>query len=464
MKLEDQLATLLGPKGWLSSDQARAAHARDWLNKFGVPPRGIVRPASTAETAEFMRLCNEAGVPVIPQGGATGLVGASVACQEDAILLSMSRLNTIESIGTDDFTALVGAGVVLQQLHDALAEHDLEFPLHLGAEGSAQIGGLIATNAGGSHAFRFGTMQDLVFGLEVVLPNGDVWDGTRRLLKDNGGFQLRKLFCGSEGRLGVITRAVLRLYPARHNRATGLIALPDLDAVLRVGRELRSTAGEFLTALEFFDDGILGLALGNVPDLKWPMTGRAPYYLLVELSSSLDVLDMPEILEGSLASSMEADLVADAVLAQSVAQREAIWRIREELPEGSRREGQQLKHDISVPLTGFAAFLDDCAQRVAAILPGARIWTFGHLGDGNIHYNISPPKGETDFARRDADINRAIYEAAEEHGGSFAAEHGVGRSKIGIAQTLRSPTERALMARIHRAMDPKDIMNPGVVV
>ena len=456
-------AELLGDRGWLTGGDT-TGYTRDWLDIYGVPPLGVARPASTQETVAVMRLCHENKIIVVPQGGGTGLVGGSVACETQVVILSLSRLNTIESIDANDFTALVGSGLVLEQLHTELAKQNLMFPLHLGSEGSAQLGGLVASNAGGSHAFRFGLMQDLVLGLEVVLPNGDIWDGTRCLIKDNAGFQLRKLFCGSEGRLGVVTRVVLKLYPAPKHQLTALIALPDLEAALQVGRSLRGAAGELLTALEFFDDNILQLALQNIPDLVWPMDEHAPIYMLTELASSLEGVELDVILEHALVGAIESRLVNDAVLAQTESQRRAIWRVREDLPEGTLREGLQLKHDISVPVTQFPEFLATCAKQIEAILPGTRIWTFGHLGDGNIHYNLSPPVGQPDFSDKNTELNRAVYTLAEQYGGSFAAEHGIGRSKLAIADELRSPVERELMAKIHNALDPENLMNPGVVV
>ncbi len=464
MTLSQQLTALLGPKGWLSAPRDTAAFTRDWLNTYGVQPLGVARPQSSDETAALMHLCHAAHIPVVPQGGGTGLVGASVASSTNSVILSLSRLDQIDAINPRDFSAVVGAGVVLEQLHQALSPHRLMLPLHLGSQGSAQIGGLIAANAGGSHAFRFGTMQDLVLGLEVVLPNGDVWDGTRSLIKDNAGFQLRKLFCGSEGRLGVITRAVLKLYPAAQSQTSALLALPSLAALLQVGQQLRTHCAEFLTALEFFDAGILALALHHLPTLRWPLASQAPFYLLVELASSLPNFELEDVLQQALAQAVEAEHVSDAIVAQSTQQRTALWQVRETLPEGIRREGQQLKHDIAVPLSQFPSFLSACHAQVQHILPGTRIWTFGHLGDGNIHYNLSPPAGSTDFSQRDAELNQAIYTLAEACGGSFAAEHGIGRTKTAIADSLRSPVERTLMARIQRAIDPNNRMNPGVIV
>ncbi|MDA7965583.1 FAD-binding oxidoreductase, partial [Ruegeria sp.] len=462
-ELAASLSALLGPEGWKTGAEA-APYSRDWLDRFGVAPLGVARPATTEAVAETMRLCHQNGVAVVAQGGNTGLVGGSVAARENTVILSLSRMNQIESIDPIDFTATVGPGVVLAQLHEAVAAEDLHFPLHLGSEGSAQIGGLIACNAGGSHAFRFGMMQDLVLGLEVVLPDGRIWNGARRLIKDNAGFQLRKLFAGSEGRLGVVTKAVLRLFPAARDRATALIAVPDRHRALALASSLRADAGEFLTGLEFFEDPTLDLALRNVPSLKWPLQGRSPFYVLAEVATSIPGLRLEDIFERALEHLFENDLAEDAVIASSEAQRLALWAIREELPEGARLEGRQIKHDIAVPVSQIAAFVDRCSPLVERILPGVRIWVFGHLADGNIHYNLSPPVGQNDFAGRDTDLSDCIYRTVVEFSGSFAAEHGMGRTKVAIADMLRSPVERDVMRRLHRAIDPDDIMNPGVVV
>jgi len=460
--IQNDLASLLGAAGWLTAPRDTAPYTRDWLDRYGVPPIGVARPTDTQQVAEVVRLCRQAGVAVVPQGGGTGLVGASVATSPNTVIVSLARMNKIEMIDEQEHTAVVEAGVILENLHTALDAQDLSFPMHLGSEGTAQIGGLIATNAGGSHAFRFGMMSELVLGMEVVLLNGDVWTGMRRLIKDNSGLQLRKLFCGSEGRLGIVTRAALRLYPAQRERATAMIACPSLNAMLKTGQALRRSCGELLVAMEFFDTEILDLALHHIPDLTNPMDTATPFYILLELATSIDTLDLHPLLESAMEPVFEAGWAIDAVVAQSQAQRAALWRIREDLPEGTLREGRQLKHDIAVPVSAFPAFLEDSAARIAKILPGTRIWTFGHLADGNIHYNLSPPSGQVDFSNADMELSSAIYENAERHGGTFAAEHGVGHSKHAVADQLRSTTERDLMSKILMAADPEQIMNPEV--
>lgn len=461
--LERELATILGPKGWVPASDS-GPWSRDWLDRYGEVPLGVARPASTAEVSAVMAAAYRAGVPVVPQGGNTGLCGAAVVAATGGILLSLGRM---ARIGTPDLTGgsvTVEAGVILAQLHDALDGTGQMFPLHLGAEGSAQIGGLIGTNAGGSQAFRYGMMQDLVLGLEVVLADGTVWDGMRAVQKDNAGYQLRKLFCGAEGTLGVVTRAVLRLHPAPRQRVTALLALPDLTATVTFGAMLRAEAAEFLQAAEFFSDLGLSLALRHVAGLTWPLESRAGAYLLVELGAGSRRVDLEGILGDLLETGLEQGLVTDGAIAASEAQRTTFWRLREEQPEGQRLEGAQLKHDISVPPARIADFVSAGNALCDTLLPRVRINPFGHLGDGNIHYNLSPPSGSAGFGGRDAALAQALGALATAMGGSFAAEHGLGRSKVALADALRSQTERALHLRIKAAFDPADILNPGVIL
>ncbi|RWN00780.1 MAG: FAD-binding oxidoreductase [Mesorhizobium sp.] len=457
------LREILGPKGWLSGTDAEP-YQRDWLNRYGVAPLGVARPANTAEVAAVVKACRMAGVAVIPQGGNTGLCGGAVADRADAIIVSLSRMTGIGEPDPESGSIAVDAGVVLAALHDALEPHGLMFPMHLGAEGSARIGGLIGTNAGGSQAFRYGMMQDLVLGLEIVTPDGAMWDGLRAVQKDNAGYQLRKLFCGAEGTLGIVTRAVLRLYPTPKQQASALLVMSDFAAAVSFGTYLRGEAGEFLAGLEFFSDVGLTLALKHLPDLAYQLETRGDVYLLVELASGSARVPLDEILASALEWGMEEGLVVDGALANSGAQRAQFWRLREEQPEGQRLEGEQLKHDISVPPGAIARFIETGAEICDDILPGVRINPFGHLGDGNIHYNLSPPEGRADFDGKAGQFAEALAALATEMGGSFAAEHGLGRAKIAMAERNRSSVERELMARLKGAFDPQGTMNPGVLV
>jgi len=453
----------LGAKGWLSGDDARP-YVRDWLHRYGVQPLGVARPANTAQVAEVVAACARAGVAIVPQGGNTGLCGGAVTELGNAVILSLSRMAAISEPDGNSGSVLVEAGVVLATLHEALEPHGLIFPMHLGAEGSARIGGLIGTNAGGSQAFRYGMMQDLVLGLEVVLPDGTVWNGLRAVQKDNAGYQLRKLFCGAEGTLGVVTRAMLRLHPAPSQRATALLVLPDFSASVAFGAFLRGEAGELLSGLEFFPDLGVELALKHLPDLNFPLENRGAVYLLVELTSGSSHVPLDDILMSALEWGLENGLVSDGALAMSEAQRLSFWRLREEQPEGQRLEGEQLKHDISVPPGKLAEFIEGAGTICTNLLPNVRINPFGHLADGNIHYNLTPPAGKAGFDGKAQEIGHALAALATDLGGSFAAEHGLGRAKIGLADRHRSPVERGLMLRLKDALDPSGLMNPGVLV
>ena len=459
------MGKLLGARGWSTDPSDLNAHGRDWLDRYGHLPLGIARPTSTEEVAAVVRLCGDHRVTITPQGGNTGLNGGSVlGAGQVGIVLSLARMSSILSIDPIGLTATVEAGVVLGALHEALAGQNLALPLHLGAEGSARIGGLIGTNAGGSHAMRHGMMQDLVLGMEVVLPDGQVWDGAHALIKDNAGYQLRKLFCGSEGTLGVVTRAVLRLSPLPVAYATALLALADLETALGVGAFLRGRTGELLTAIEFFGETGLALALKHVEGLARLVGTPGPSYLLVELATSVPDISLDTILENALAAVLEDGTVLDGAIAASKAQRAAFWRLREEMPEGQRLEGVQIKHDVSVPVARLAAFIEEASVAAERVLPGVRVNPFGHLGDGNVHFNLSPPEGALDFAGRDKQLSEAIYDVVTRYNGSMAAEHGLGQAKVALADAFRSPVERALMRSIKAALDPHAIMNPGKVV
>lgn len=457
------LSSLLGPKGWLTGDEAQPFH-RDWLDRYGVPPLGVARPSGTSEVADAVGICHAAGIAVVPQGGNTGLCGGAVAHRPDTVILSLARMTGLDAPDPGGASVLVEAGVVLATLHATLDPHGLIFPLHLGAEGSARIGGLIGTNAGGSHAFRYGLMRDLVLGLEVVLPDGTVWNGLRAVQKDNAGYQLRGLFCGAEGTLGVVTRAVLKLHPAPRQRATALVVLPGYAAAVSFATHLRGEAGEFLSGLEVFSEVGLAFALKHLGSLTYPLDTRGPVYGLVELASGSARVPLDDILGAALERGMADGLVSDGALALSTEQRAHLWRLREEQPEGQRLEGAQLKHDIAVPPNAIARFIEEAAAACEAILPGVRVNPFGHLADGNIHYNLSPPAGSDGFGGTAEELGQALAALAGRMGGSFAAEHGLGRAKVALADRNRGAVERALMGRLKAALDPEGIMNPGVLV
>lgn len=461
--LSAKLLALLGTKGWIGPEECQPWQ-RDWLDQYGEAPFGVARPKSTSEVSDVLRLCYAEGVPVVPQGGNTGLVGGGVLGEPGGVILSLSRMNAISSPDLSGGSISVEAGVILEQLHQSLEGTGLMFPMHLGSEGSAQVGGLIATNAGGSHAFRYGMMQELVLGLEAVLADGSVWNGMRAVQKDNAGYQLRKLFCGSEGTLGVVTRAILKLSPEPRQQLTALLAVRDTPGLVKLATKLRAESGEFLTALEFFSDVGLGIALENIPGLVFPLQSRASFYLLVEAGSGSMHVPLDSILSEVMEWGMDEDIVADGALAKSEAQRGVFWRLREEQPEGQRRLGAQLKHDLSVPPGQLGEFLDRANNVCSELLKGVIINAFGHLGDGNVHYNLSPPLGKQDFSEFDSEFSLRLSRLATVMGGSFAAEHGLGRTKTALADMLRDPFERDLMAHIKKSLDESEQLNPGVLV
>ena len=463
MSLTQHLAALLGNSGWIIPPHT-APWQRDWLNKYGEQPLGVAKPETTEQVSQVISLCRQAGVPVVPQGGNTGLVGGGVLSEPGGVILSLSRMDRIGQTDLISGTIEVEAGVILANLNRTLVGTGHVFPMHLGAEGSAQIGGLISTNAGGTHAFRYGMMQDLVLGLEVVLPDGAIWTGLRQVQKDNTGYQLRKLFCGAEGTLGVITKAVLKLVSLPVHRVTALLSVPTISAACELVMRCRREAGEFLQALEFFSDFGLGLALAHVPSLRFPMAERGPFYVLIEVAAGSDKVSLVEIISDAMAQAIADGLVCDAVLAESEAQRQMMWRLREEQPEGQRLAGPQLKHDISVPPSRLSSFLERAQALCDAIIPGARANAFGHLGDGNIHYNLTVHDTEADYDARAQALAHALGELAVTLGGSFAAEHGLGQAKAGLARRLMSPIEIRCKDSIRAAFDPLRSLNPAAAI
>jgi FAD/FMN-containing dehydrogenase len=463
MDLHNSLQFLLGEKGWLTPPDTKPWE-RDWLNRIGEEPLGVARPATRDEVSQVLRLCRAAGRMVVPQGGNTGLVGGSVLSKPGGVILSLARLDQISEPDIASCTIEVGAGVVLAHLHESLRNSGFMFPMHLGAEGSAQIGGLIATNAGGSHAFRYGLMQDLVLGLEVVLPDGSIWNGMRRVQKDNGGYQLRKLFCGAEGTLGVVTKAVLKLFPEPIQEVTALLAVRDMDAGCQLATLCRRQAGEFLSALEFFSDFGLEMALAKVANLTFPLQSRAPFYILLEAGAGSPLVPLKEIVSAIIEQALAEGLVSDGVVAASETQRKQLWRLREEQPEGQRLSGPQLKHDISVPPGLMSEFLRRAEKVCQEILPGVRTNAFGHLGDGNVHYNLSPPVERDGFSDLELTFALKLGQLASAMDGSFAAEHGLGRAKVALADQLREPLERSFMAQLKEAIDSAGTLNSGAIV
>jgi D-lactate dehydrogenase (cytochrome) len=462
-----EITTLLGPAGVITDAADMAPYLAEERGLYHGRARLVARPADTAQVAAVVAWCAERKIGIVPQGGNTGLCGGAAPDESgEQILLSLSRLNRIRAIDPVNFTMAVEAGVVLQTIQTAAEDAGCLFPLSLAAEGSCQIGGNIATNAGGTGVLRYGNARDLVLGLEAVLPDGQVWDGMRLLRKDNTGYDLKHLFIGSEGTLGIITAAVLKLYPRPLDIQTAFCALTELDAVLALLSRARAATGDQVTALELVPAIGLDLARRHMPGITDPFDQPYPWYVLIELSTSRADAGLRDSLETLLGEAVEAGEVMDAVIAGSIEQRRALWRIRESIPEAQKREGASIKHDVSVPTASVPAFIAAAGTAVAAAYPGVRIVPFGHVGDGNIHFNLQVPVDADGpaFLGEWERLNRVVHDIVASMNGSISAEHGIGQLKRGELARYKAPLELELMRRIKSAFDPAGLMNPGKIL
>jgi len=436
----------------------------DWRGRYRGRALAVVQPGNTAEVAAVVRACAAAGVGIVPQGGNTGLVGASVPDPSGTqVLLSLRRLNRIRTIDAANMTLTVEAGCVLQTAQEAAAAQGLLFPLSLAAEGSCTLGGNLATNAGGTQVLRFGNARDLCLGLQVVTAAGEVWDGLSGLRKDNTGYSLRDLFIGSEGTLGIITAATLKLYPQPAATMTALAALPSLEAAVSLLQLAQSRLGPALTAFEVMNAFSLSLVGSHFPQLKQPLA-VSPWMVLLEQSDTEGEAHARALFEGLLEAALAAAHITDAAVAESLEQSNALWQLRESIPMAQAQEGLNIKHDISLPISCVAAFVAGSDAALARAFPGVRMVDFGHLGDGNLHYNVQAPQGvdAADFLRRcEAQVNALVYDAVAAHGGSISAEHGIGSLKREALVRHKSPVALQLMRAVKQALDPLNIMNPG---
>lgn len=466
-ELHDRLRHSLDASACIVDPLDMQPYLTDWRGLYNGRAIMVVRPKTTEEVAKIVRECAELQVAIVPQGGNTSLVGGSVpADTADCIVLSMGRLNSIREIDPLDHSITVDAGCVLTDIQAAAAQQGLLFPLSLGAEGSCQIGGNIATNAGGVHVLRYGNCRDLVLGLEVVLADGTVWDGLRKLRKDNTGYDVKQFFIGSEGTLGVITGAVLKLFPLPKEKVTCLVAVRDAQSALEVLASLRSDSGECVSAFELIPRFGIDLAIKHIPGIKNPIAGDYQHYALIELSSSRLHAGLSELLQARLETELNTGTILDAVIASSESQVQELWRLREAIVEAQKAEGTQVKHDISVSTSQVPQLLEVAHAAVEAACRGARVMAFGHLGDGNLHFNVSPPidMPASTFLEFAPALTRAVHGAVAELGGSISAEHGVGQLKRDSIIAYKPAVEIETMRRIKRALDPQGIMNPGKVV
>jgi len=449
--VKDALSAIVGSSNVLTAPDDTKPYFIDWRRQYSALAECVVRPANTGEVSRIVALCARKAVAIVPQGGNTGLVGGSVPTGgRREILLSLSRLNRIREIDALNDTITVEAGCVLAAVQEAAERAGRLFPLSLAAEGSCQIGGNLSTNAGGVNVLRYGGARDQVLGLEVVLPDGRVWHGLRALRKDNTGYDLKQLFLGAEGTLGIITAAVLRLYPRPTATATAWIALASAGAAVELLAGLRSRLGDRVSAFELVSRSCLEAVMAFRPEIKDPLGTPAPWYVLTELADS----GAPAALQERVAQALDGH---DAVLAQSVEQARSLWRIRETIPEA---QFANVKHDVSVPVSKTPLLIERAGQALAAAFPEARVYAFGHVGDGNIHYNVGP---EALLARRE-EVNRAVYGVVDALGGSISAEHGLGQLKREEIRRHKSPLELELMQQLKRSLDPQGLMNPGKVL
>ena len=463
--LEARLTGVVGAAHVLTAAADMAPYLTDWRRRFHGRARVVVRPQSTAEVAAVVAACAESGAPIVPQGGNTGQCGGATPDEGGtAVVVSLTRMNRVRAVDRDNATLTVEAGATLVAVQQAAADAGMLFPLSLAAEGSCTIGGNLSTNAGGTAVLRYGNTRELVLGVEAVLADGRIWDGLRGLRKDNTGYDLKQLFIGAEGTLGVVTAVVLKLFPAPQARATALAAVTDVDAAVRLLRLLKSALGDRLVGFELMSALTIALARKHQPALPDPLPGH-PWYALVQADDCMADSPLAGQLEAALAAAIESGIAVDVVIAQSGAEAQELWTLRESLAEAQQREGPNIKHDISVPVSAIPRFLDEAGAALAAALPGLRFVTFGHLGDGNLHYNLAAPEGagaET-FMANTSRANRIVHDLVAAHGGSISAEHGIGQYKRAELVRYKSAVELELMHAIKTALDPKGIMNPGKV-
>ena len=439
----------------------------DWRQRYRGRALAVVRPASCEEVAAVVGACRAAGTSIVAQGGNTGLVGGSVPdASGRQVVLSLARMNRVRAVDAANLTMTVEAGCVLQHVQESAASHGLLFALSLAAEGSCTIGGNLATNAGGTQVLRYGNARELCLGLEVVGADGEVWHGLSGLRKDNTGYDLRDLFIGSEGTLGIITAATLKLYPRPAAVMTALASLPTLAACTALLALAHQRLGPALTGFEIMNRQSLDLVRSHFPALRQPLA-PAPWTVLVEQSDSDGEEHAAAALEAMLATALERGLVDDTAIASSLEQAAALWHLRESIPLAQSLEGANVKHDIALPVSAIEEFVASTDAELARLFPGIRMVDFGHLGDGNLHYNVQGPAGEPAaafVARCEAEINAVVYEAVARRAGSISAEHGIGATKRDALVTHKSPVALAMMRSIKRALDPSGLLNPGRVL
>lgn len=467
-ELLDQLTTLLGPRGVLTDSDDIAPWLTDWRGRWTGRAQAIIAPKTTDEVAAVVRLAGAQSIPLVPQGGNTSMVGGATPDDSGrALILSLRRMNAIRALDAEAGFAIAEAGVILEQLHMATQAVNCRFPLSLGAKGSATIGGLVSTNAGGTQVLRFGTMRKLVLGLEAVLPDGSIYDGLAALKKDNRGYDLTQLLIGAEGTLGVVTAVSLKLYPAVADHATAWIGLASPQAALRLLRFVEALAAEHVESFELVPNDSLALVLHHIPDTRAPLSGTHAWSVLIEYTESAKGQNAADALETLIGQAYEQNLLEDAVVARSEAQSKALWRLRESISEAERNDGPAMQHDISVPVESMPDFMVSAARSIEAEFPGVTASAFGHLGDGNVHFHVRAPRG-VDAAQWRATVGEAashrVHDLVVAAKGSISAEHGIGQMKREELLRLSDPSRIMALRAIKAALDPYGIMNPGKLI
>lgn len=460
------LTELLGPRGILTNPKDTESYDTDWREIFHGKSLAVIRPANTEEVAKAVYLCAKHNVAIVPQGGNTSLVGGATPSDDGSqIVLNLSRLKQIRSIDPIDRTMIIESGVTLEEAQNAAKQAGLYLPIVISSQGSAQIGGIIATNAGGNNTLRYGNTREFVLGLEIVTADGHILHNLRRLRKDNTGYALRQLFIGSEGTLGIITAAVLQLHPQPHSIEVAFCALPDLDKALELLNLFHNHNPAALQAFEFISQTGMDLVCSQFDDIQFPLENKGPVYILVELALPDKGNGLRQLLESVLEQAFEKEIVIDAIIAESETQRQKLWRLREEQSESQKRAGANIKNDVSVPISHIPELIKRATSACERICPGIRVAPFGHLGDGNIHLNlVQPLDGDpTAFMAQDHELMDAVSQVVFDLEGSFSAEHGVGQLKNYMMTSWRGGTELELMRKIKQALDPKNILNPGKI-
>ena len=466
MEILDALRQALDPEAVVPPGEGTASYLTERRGLFADRPvRGVVRPADSAGVAAALRISAEYGIAVVPQGGNTGLCGgAAAAGHGEAIILSLERLDRIRAVDADNFSVTAEAGCRLSAVQAAAASVDRLFPLSYAAEDECQIGGNLATNAGGMNVLRYGNARDLTLGLEVVLADGRIWNGLRALRKDNSGYDLKDLFIGAEGTLGIITAATLKLFPAIRERATAIVGLDSAESAVALFGILRAESGDSITSCELMGRQPLAFAIAYAEGCAEPLPAEYPWYLLIELTSSAHEAELGRRLERALSAAPAG--TGDYRIADNAEEAAAFWRLRNGIPGAQKGAGASIKNDISVPVADMPAFMDAAGEAVRSACPGVRVCAFGHIGDGNIHFNLTRPEtmADADFLAEWDALTRQVHDVVIDFNGSFAAEHGVGQLKPGEVARLKDPVEQDLMQRLKAALDPSNHLNPGKVV